>query len=105
MYSYRLCSDILIKMPQRKLLRSYTLVALEELLLTESSTKQPESKTCKILTSLQFLLRHWKIQRLNLTEYMMADGSLLDLLNYQGPLTVRWRSMKFLVENVSLSIK
>ncbi|GAA6099298.1 uncharacterized protein LOC113547324 isoform X2 [Tachysurus ichikawai] len=86
----RLCSDILIKMPQRKLLRSYTLVALEELLLTESSTKQPESKTCKILTSLQFLLRHWKIQRLNLTEYMMADGSLLDLLNYQGPLTVRF---------------
>ncbi|KAK2865559.1 hypothetical protein Q7C36_001615 [Tachysurus vachellii] len=86
----RLCSDILVKMPQRMLLRSHTLVAFEELLLTESSTKKPERMTGKILTRLQFLLRHWKIQCLNLTEYKMADESLLDLLNPQGPLTVRF---------------
>lgn len=89
LHSYRLCSDILVKMPQMESLRFRTPVILEELSLTESSTKQPEGMTYKILRSLGFLLKCWKIQCLNLTEYKTADESLIDLVNHQGPLTVR----------------
>ncbi|KAK3507666.1 hypothetical protein QTP70_032600 [Hemibagrus guttatus] len=86
----RLCSDILVKMAQTKSLRCRTPVTLDELLLTESSTNQPEGMACKILRSLGFLLKCWEVQRLNLTEYKTADESLIDLLNHQGPLTVRF---------------
>ncbi|XP_058241016.1 uncharacterized protein LOC131349397 [Hemibagrus wyckioides] len=86
----RLGSDILVEMAQTKSLRCRTPVMLDELSLTESSTKQPEGMACELPRSLGFLLKCWKIQRLNLTEYKTADESLIDLLNHQGPLTVRF---------------
>ncbi|XP_026803401.3 uncharacterized protein LOC113547324 [Pangasianodon hypophthalmus] len=86
----RMCGDVLLRMAQAKSLRSRAPVTLDELVLTESSAQQPEGTPCRILTSLGFLLKHWDIQCLNLTECEMAAPSLTGLLNHQGPLTIRF---------------
>lgn len=84
---------MLVRMAQAVSLRSCAPVTLDELLLTKSHAQQPNGTPCKILSSLSFLLRRWKIQCLNLTDYKMAAQSLVDLLNHQGALTIRCTSM------------
>ncbi|XP_046699133.1 uncharacterized protein LOC124381480 isoform X2 [Silurus meridionalis] len=86
----RLCSDVLVRMAQAKPVRSHAPVILHKLLLTEPRVHKPDETPCKILKSLAFILRHWEIQCLDLTEYKMAAQSLIGLLNHPELPTIRF---------------
>ncbi|KAF5897407.1 Nucleotide-binding oligomerization domain-containing protein 2, partial [Clarias magur] len=85
----KLCSDVLVRMTQAKALMFRPPVILDELFLTDSGAQQPDRTTSIILSSLHFLLRHWNVQCLNLTESKIVARSLVDLLYHQGSLTIR----------------
>ncbi|XP_076872877.1 uncharacterized protein LOC143522860 [Brachyhypopomus gauderio] len=81
---------VVVKMVRTlRTVRSPAPVTIEELSLIHTSTQQPEGALSRVLSSLASLLRLWRVQCLNLTDYKMEAQSLTVLLCHQGPLTIR----------------
>ncbi|XP_076873956.1 uncharacterized protein LOC143523348 isoform X9 [Brachyhypopomus gauderio] len=81
---------VVVKMVRTlRTVRSPAPVTVEELSLIHTSTQQPEGALSRVLSSLASLLRLWRVQCLNLTDYKMEAQSLTVLLCHQGHLTIR----------------
>ncbi|XP_076872906.1 uncharacterized protein LOC143522869 isoform X1 [Brachyhypopomus gauderio] len=81
---------VVVKMVRTlRTVRSPAPVTVEELSLIHTSTQQPEGALSRVLSSLASLLRLWRVQCLNLTDYKLEAQSLTVLLCHQGPLTIR----------------
>ncbi|XP_076870868.1 uncharacterized protein LOC143521618 isoform X7 [Brachyhypopomus gauderio] len=81
---------VVVKMVRTlRTVRSPAPVTVEELSLIHTSTQQPEGALSRVLSSLASLLRLWRVQCLNLTDYKMEAQSLTVLLCHHGPLTIR----------------
>lgn len=77
-----------------RFMRLQTPVTVNELTLDPNDKQLSERKRSRVLSSLAILLRLWTVQCVNLTEYKMESVSLSVLLCLQGPLTVRYKTIR-----------
>lgn len=92
---FRLSGYMVLRIVQAlRFMRVQTPVTVNELTLDPNDKLLSERKRFRVLSSLAILLRLWTVQCLNLTEYKMESVSLSVLLCHQGPLTLRYNTIR-----------
>ncbi|KAM9398711.1 uncharacterized protein ACWYII_031249 isoform 11-T13 [Salvelinus alpinus] len=76
----------------RRTWRGGTPLTVPELSLVLKSSQPPERVLSRALSSVASLLRFWRVQCLDLTDFCIQGHSLITLLCHQGPLTLRLHS-------------
>ncbi|CAJ1082648.1 uncharacterized protein LOC117808220 isoform X8 [Xyrichtys novacula] len=69
--------------------RVVPLSVTDELSLVSETFQPSESVWLKVVSSLAYLLRHWTVRRLDLTESRIPAQALTPLLLHNGPLTIK----------------
>nr|XP_029503659.1 uncharacterized protein LOC115119063 [Oncorhynchus nerka] len=72
--------------------RGATPLTVRELSLVLKSSQPPERVLSRALSSVASLLRLWRVQCLDLTDFCIQGHSLITLLCHQGPLSLRLNS-------------
>ncbi|XP_064818265.1 uncharacterized protein LOC135535770 isoform X2 [Oncorhynchus masou masou] len=72
--------------------RGSTPLTVPELFLVLKSSQPPEIVLSRALSSVASLLRFWRVQCLDLTDFCIQRHSLITLLCHQGPLSLRLNS-------------
>ncbi|XP_064818271.1 uncharacterized protein LOC135535771 isoform X2 [Oncorhynchus masou masou] len=72
--------------------RGSTPLTVPELFLVLKSSQPPEIVLSRALSSVASLLRFWRVQCLDLTDFCIQGHSLITLLCHQGPLSLRLNS-------------
>ncbi|XP_071261036.1 uncharacterized protein [Salvelinus alpinus] len=72
--------------------RGATPLTVPELSLVLKSSQPPERVLIRALSSVASLLRLWRVQCLDLTDFQIQGHSLITLLCHQGPLSLRLNS-------------
>lgn len=73
----------------RRTERGATPRTVPELSLVLKSSQPPERVLSRALSSVASLLRLWRVQCLDLTDFWIQGHSLITLLCHQGPLSLR----------------
>eukprot|EP00063_Salmo_salar_P090235 XP_014065070.1 PREDICTED: uncharacterized protein LOC106610311 [Salmo salar] len=76
----------------RRTERGATPLTVPELSLVLKSSQPPERVLSRALSSVASLLRLWRVQCLDLTDFWIQGHSLITLLCHQGPLSLRLNS-------------
>eukprot|EP00063_Salmo_salar_P067674 XP_014042509.1 PREDICTED: uncharacterized protein LOC106595671 [Salmo salar] len=76
----------------RRTERGATPLTVPELSLVLKSSQPPERVLSRALSSVASLLRLWRVQCLDLTDFWFQGHSLITLLCHQGPLSLRLNS-------------
>ncbi|XP_064871218.1 uncharacterized protein LOC115119063 [Oncorhynchus nerka] len=94
LHKLRLSVDMAVKLSRlvRRTGRGSTPLIVPELSLVLKSSQPPERVLSRALSSVASLLRLWRVQCLDLTDFCIQGHSLITLLCHQGPLSLRLNS-------------
>ncbi|XP_042169054.1 uncharacterized protein LOC121843502 [Oncorhynchus tshawytscha] len=94
LHKLRLNVGVAVKLSRlvRRTGRGATPLTVPELSLDLKSSQPPERVLSRALSSVASLLRLWRVQCLDLTDFCIQGHSLITLLCHQGPLSLRLNS-------------
>ncbi|XP_038843491.1 uncharacterized protein LOC120042761 isoform X2 [Salvelinus namaycush] len=94
LHKLRLSVGMAVKLSRlvRRTGRGSTPLTVPELSLVLKSSQPPERVLSRALSSVASLLRLWRVQCLDLTDFQIQGHSLITLLCHQGPLSLRLNS-------------
>ncbi|XP_042169881.1 uncharacterized protein LOC112227921 isoform X3 [Oncorhynchus tshawytscha] len=94
LHKLRLNVGVAVKLSRlvRRTGRGATPLTVPELSLVLKSSQPPERVLSRALSSVASLLRIWRVQCLDLTDFCIQGHSLITLLCHQGPLSLRLNS-------------
>ncbi|XP_036845311.1 uncharacterized protein LOC110510945 [Oncorhynchus mykiss] len=94
LHKLRLSVGVAVKLSRlvRRTGRGATPLTVPELSLVLKSSQPPERVLSRALSSVASLLRLWRVQCLDLTDFCIQGHSLITLLCHQGPLSLRLNS-------------
>ncbi|XP_031676455.1 uncharacterized protein LOC116371698 [Oncorhynchus kisutch] len=94
LHKLRLNVGVAVKLSRlvRRTGRGATSLTVPELSLDLKSSQTPERVLSRALSSVASLLRFWRVQCLDLTDFCIQGHSLITLLCHQGPLSLRLNS-------------
>ncbi|XP_038842956.1 uncharacterized protein LOC120042164 isoform X3 [Salvelinus namaycush] len=94
LHKLRLSVGMAVKLSRlvRRTGRGATPLTVPELSLVLKSSQPPERVLSRALSSVATLLRLWRVQCLDLTNFQIQGHSLITLLCHQGPLSLRLNS-------------
>ncbi|XP_042170935.1 uncharacterized protein LOC112227920 isoform X3 [Oncorhynchus tshawytscha] len=94
LHKLRLNVGVAVKLSRlvRRTGRGATPLTVPELSLVLQSSQPPERVLSRALSSVASLLRLWRVQCLDLTDFCIQGHSLITLLCHQGPLSLRLNS-------------
>ncbi|XP_031673339.1 uncharacterized protein LOC116364226 [Oncorhynchus kisutch] len=94
LHKLRLNVGVAVKLSRlvRRTGRGATSLTVPELSLDLKTSQPPERVLSRALSSVASLLRFWRVQCLDLTDFCIQGHSLITLLCHQGPLSLRLNS-------------